>query len=110
LGDFSGNAKGVDWQDIAMAGRAYADNPVGEPGVSKVMHMMAYEIDRLRSLTRFQDRVIRSGDTACLTQAEGVALERAAIAYELLPTEGARQIAETLVGLRERLSKGTPEQ
>lgn len=77
---------------------------------AKQLEQAAGEIDRLRSLTRFQDRVIRSGDTACLTQAEGVALERAAIAYELLPTEGARQIAETLVGLRERLSKGTPEQ
>lgn len=52
MGDFSGNAEGVDWQDIAMAGRAYADNLVGEPGISKVMHMMADEIDRLRSQYR----------------------------------------------------------
>lgn len=45
----SGNAESVDWSDLAMAGRAYADNLVGEPAVSKVMHMMADEIERLRS-------------------------------------------------------------
>lgn len=48
----SGNAENVDWSDLAMAGRAYADNLVGEPAVSKVMHMMADEIERLRSVIR----------------------------------------------------------
>ena len=63
----------------------------------------AGEIERLQSLTRFQDRVIRSGDTARLTQAEAAALDRVVIAYELLPTEGAGQISEALRGLLERL-------
>lgn len=48
----SGNAESVDWSDLAMAGRAYADNLVGEPAVSKVMHMMADEIERLRAVIR----------------------------------------------------------
>lgn len=64
----------------------------------------ADEIERLRSLTRFQDRVIRSGDTACLTQAEETALDRVAIAYELLPTDGAKHVSETIRGLRERMT------
>lgn len=61
------------------------------------------DVERLQSLTRFQDGVIRSGDVACLTQAERQALERAAIAYELLPSEGAVQVSEVLSGLLERL-------
>lgn len=48
----SGNAESVDWSDLAMAGRAYADNLVGEPAVSKIMHMMADEIERLRTVIR----------------------------------------------------------
>lgn len=50
--ELSGNAEAVDWGDIAQSGRAYADNLVGEPGVSKLMHMMADEIDRLRGELR----------------------------------------------------------
>ena len=46
----SGNAENVDWKDIADAGRAYADNLLGEPAVSKIMHAMADEIERLRGL------------------------------------------------------------
>ena len=46
--ELSGNAENVDWNDIAQAGRAYADNLVGEPGISKFMHIMADEIERLR--------------------------------------------------------------
>lgn len=48
----SGNAENVDWNDIAMAGRAHADNLVGEPGITKLMHHMADEIDRLREAIR----------------------------------------------------------
>ena len=48
----SGNAGNVDWSDIAESGRAYADNLIGEPGVSKMMHMMADEICRLRGELR----------------------------------------------------------
>lgn len=47
----SGNAENVDWSDIAQAGRAYADNLVGEPVISKFMHIMADEIERLRGTT-----------------------------------------------------------
>jgi hypothetical protein len=35
------------------------------------------EIERLRSLVRFQDGVIRSGDVACLTSDEREAIEKA---------------------------------
>lgn len=48
----SGNAESVDWSDLAMAGRTYADNLIGEPSVSKIMHMMADEIERLRAAIR----------------------------------------------------------
>lgn len=48
--ELSGRAEGVDWSDIAESGRAYADNLLGEPAVSKVMHAMADEIERLRNL------------------------------------------------------------
>lgn len=40
---------------------------------SQIKHLEG-EVARLLSLTRFQDRVIRSGDTACLTQAEREAI------------------------------------
>lgn len=62
------------------------------------------EIDRLRSLTRFQDRVIRSGDTACLTQEERDDLACAVSRLES-DSNGPRdiQVADTLRGLLERL-------
>lgn len=44
----SGNAETVDWTDIAETGRAHADNLIGEPGITKLMHLMADEIERLR--------------------------------------------------------------
>lgn len=69
-----------------LSGRA--ENVVGEPAVTAAMHRMADEIERLRSLTRFQDGVIRIGDTACLASAEAEAIDRVAVAYELLPTQG----------------------
>lgn len=43
------------------------------------------EVQRLRSLVRFQDRVIRSGDTATLTCSERLALSYAAGSLESLP-------------------------
>ena len=69
------------------------------------------EIDRLRSLTRFQDGVIRSGDTACLTQAEREAVEAA---VRLLPDGPYTDYDGTVVpdrratlrGLLERLGGG----
>lgn len=44
----SGNAENVDWTDIAETGRAYADNLIGEPGISELMHRMADEIELMR--------------------------------------------------------------
>jgi hypothetical protein len=40
----------------------------------ETMEAAANEIERLRSLVRFQDNVIRSGDTATLTDGEREAL------------------------------------
>ena len=67
----------------------------------------ADEIERLRSLTRFQDGVIRSGNTACLTQAERDDLACAVSRLESDPN-GPRdlQVADTLRGLLERLGGG----
>jgi hypothetical protein len=106
--ELSGRAENVDWSDVAMAGRAYADNIVGEPAVTAAMHRMADEIDRLRSLTRFQDGVIRSGDTACLTQAEREAVGRAARIAESCEAmeELTADDADALLGLLERLGGG----
>lgn len=63
------------------------------------------EIDRLRSLTRFQDGVIRSGDTACLTQAEREAVGRAARIAESCEAmeELTADDADALHGLLERM-------
>lgn len=58
----SGNAENVDWTDIAETGRAHADNLVGEPGITELMHLMADAIERLR-----------------LTDAEREALETATV-------------------------------
>lgn len=62
----------------------------------------AEEIERLRSLTRFQDGVIRSGDTACLTEAERGAIADAADRYASVTPESA-ETAATLRGLLERM-------
>jgi hypothetical protein len=56
--ELSGQAEGVDWTDVAMAGRAYADNVVGEPAITASMHRMADEIERLR-LTDAERFVLR---------------------------------------------------
>ena len=102
--ELSGRAENVDWSDVAMAGRAYADNIVGEPAVTAAMHRMADEIDRLRSLTRFQDRVIRSGDTACLTDAEREAVRFAlGRLYGTLRGNEECNHADALQGLLERM-------
>ena len=44
----SGNAENVNWEDMAETGRAYADNLIGEPNISELMHRMADEIELLR--------------------------------------------------------------
>lgn len=53
-----------------------------EPEVGELMEDAAREIERLRSLTRFQDNVIRSGDAATLTDSEREALEWASSSHE----------------------------
>lgn len=69
---------------------------------SDLMDEAAGEIERLRSLTRFQDGVIRSGDVACLTDAERKAVADAADRYASITPESA-ETAATLRNLMERL-------
>lgn len=74
----------------------------GEP--CGIYYDAANEIERLRSLVRFQDKVIRSGDVACLTQAERQAIKEAADAYEQNNGDpDCERIADTLHGLLDRL-------
>jgi hypothetical protein len=67
------------------------------PQASQLFEEAIAEIERLRSLVRFQDGVIRSGDVACLTEAEREALEVAC--------EDLRHVEEVaaLRGLLERI-------
>ena len=46
---------------------------------------------------------VRGEGTSALTDAEREAVERVSVAYYLLPTDGARQVAATLRSLLERL-------
>lgn len=101
--ELSGNAENVDWSDIAMAGRAYADNLIGEPGVSKMMHMMADEICRLNGRPLFR--------SPSLTTEERDALEWASKTlcvgwHDLAPSDKqrSRDAAATLRSLLERIS------
>lgn len=94
-GDFSGNAENVDWSDIAMTGRAYADNLINEPTISQIMHKLADEIERRR-----------------LTDAEREFLQNLRDAYEELTRQTgyvnaasqkeARTFADLIGGLLER--------
>ena len=68
-------------------------------------HEAAGEIERLRSLVRFQDAVIRSGDVACLTEAERALLAMLADhpnTHDLFPED-----LRTLRGLLERMPCAT---
>ena len=49
------------------------------------------------------DGSVRGDSILTLTAAEREAVERVSVAYDLLPTDGARQVAATLRGLLERL-------
>ena len=69
---------------------------------SALLEEAAAEIERLRSLTRFQDGVIRSGDVACLTQSEREALEYFS-QWCIGPSKRLERYAATLRGLLERL-------
>lgn len=84
-GDFSGNAENVDWSDIAMTGRAYADNLVGEEAVSKVMHLMADEIEKLR-----KQKSSTSDDE----------LDRMDAARHLLPPPGGEVVGQLIAEVR----------
>jgi hypothetical protein len=87
--ELSGQAEGVDWTDVAMAGRAYADNVVGEPAITAAMHRMADEIERLR-----------------LTDAEREAIDWAAREADEWDEEDTPEVAahaEALRGLAKRL-------
>ena len=75
-----------------------AEFVVGEPRAA--LYEAVKEIERLRSLTRFQDRVIRSGDVACLTKAERDAVEGAIIHME---TRGVLAWPAELRGLLDRM-------
>lgn len=67
------------------------------------VHDAAGEIEKLRSLVRFQDRVIRSGDAACLTTEERASLEEAVGEFRERGNLASDQIAENLHRLTERL-------
>lgn len=64
------------------------------------VHDAAGEIEKLRALVRFQDRVIRSGDVACLTGDERASLDKAIGEFRW---RGDEKIAEDLHRLTERL-------
>ena len=89
----------AEWRD-AVEGMTFFGEPVKDLDKDSLLRLIGYlitgtrlipcggmtvsaeedrrrEIDRLRSLTRFQDGVIRSGDVACLTGAERTAIEHA---------------------------------
>ena len=67
-----------------------------DPDTCRDPVLLSAEVRRLQA-------VIAAGEPT-LTDAEREAVERVSVAYDLLPTDGARQIAATLRGLLERLS------
>lgn len=100
----SGNAENVDWTDIAGTGRAYADNLVGEPGISELMHKMADEIELLRG---YRDEAESDASIAHLLvdKLKLTAAEREAIEGCIRDDEAATAYdrADILRGLLERL-------
>ena len=85
----------------------------GDDAIAAVSELTAHlegEIERLRSLTRLQDGVIRSGDVACLTELERASITRAietlqGVEYlDAFSTENDATAAATLRGLLERLA------
>lgn len=110
----SGNAENVDWTDIAETGRAHADNLVGEPGITKLMHLMAAEIDRLREAIRRyaeQDATlsVQGGNVIVEMDATLTDAEREAVAWaerfaqsQRDSRDNAADYADALSGLLER--------
>jgi hypothetical protein len=72
------NPQFTEGTDITARLTTWCHAPQAE-SAQDLMDEAADEIERLRSLVRFQDRVIRSGDVSCLTSEE-----REAIAYSEL--------------------------
>lgn len=94
--------------------RAYSGlpDPLSEEAANEIERLLALadkrgeiavnrrrEIERLQSLTRFQDGVIRSGDVACLTTAEREAIHH--VVGDVADITG--PVEDTLRGLLERL-------
>ena len=110
----SGNAENVDRDDIAMVGRAHADNLIGEPGITELMHVMANEIDTLRrSLTswKLEAEVHQNRARAAVVEIARLRLtdaERAVLAdeVELYEYQQRRDVVATLRGLLERHKGG----
>jgi hypothetical protein len=94
--ELSGQAEGVDWTDVAMAGRAYADNVVGEPAITAAMHRMADEIERLR-LTEPEREAVETSFDALQYAADELGLGQG----------DCDRLAATLRGLLERTSDRT---
>jgi hypothetical protein len=79
---------------------------VWEPELGDTLEDAANEIEKLRSLTRFQDGVIRSGDVATLASDERNAVRQAADAFGVdNDDETCARIQTTLLSLLKRLSK-----
>lgn len=74
------------------------------PQASQLFEEAIAEIERLRSLVRFQDGVIRSGDVACLTEAERRAIELAMQGGTPASDDVESKMVETLRGLLERMA------
>lgn len=106
----SGNAENVDWDDIAVVGRAHADNLIGEPGITELMHVMANEIDTLRgSLTswKLEAEVHQNRARAAVVEIDRLRLtaaEREAVLSCVIDDEAATAFerADILRGLLER--------
>lgn len=90
-------------ESIVVRLRRWTHDASAQPA-SDLMEEAADEIEKLQSLTRFQDRVILSGDAATMTQSEKDAVRQAAEAFGI-DDECSAKIHMTLLSLLERLSK-----
>ena len=103
--------QGEEIQRLRVVIDSYAQSSAA---AAKEIRELQGQVAKLESLTRFQDRVIRSGNTACLTQAERASVVRAietleGVEYlEAFSTENDATAAATLRGLLERLGVTQP--
>lgn len=112
--ELSGNAENIDCTDIAVAGRAYADNLIGEPNVSKLMHAMADEIVQLReAIRRFAEQdatlSVSGGHVTVTMDGPLTAEEREAISWaaEIACADDSDDFALWNAGIMQRLLKRT---